>query len=61
MSLKLKLCGFTSVSSLLKKEINAFDSVGIEGLVATRKSLQMSGNTLMILTEMSFMLASWIL
>ena len=30
MSFKLKLCSFVSVPSLFKKEINAFDSFGIE-------------------------------
>ena len=35
MSFKLKLCSFVSVPSLFKKEINAFDSLGIERLVVT--------------------------
>ena len=33
MSFKLKLRSFVSVPSLFKKEINAFDSFAIEGLV----------------------------
>ena len=52
MSFKLMLCSFVPVPSLFKKEINAFDSFGIEWLVETILSVDVSlGNTLMILTE----------
>ena len=61
MSFKLKLCSFVSVPSLLKKEINAFDSFGVELLLLTVLSVDVSyGNTLMILTERNFVLVLWI-
>ena len=47
MPFKLKLCSFVSVPSLFKKQINAFDSFGIESLVVTVLSVVVSyGNTL---------------
>ena len=47
----MKLCSFVSFPSLFKKEINAFDSFGIE----------FYGFTLMFLIEMNFVLFFWIL
>ena len=62
MFFKLKLFSFISGPSLFKKEINTFDSFGIERLVVTVLSVDVSyGNTLMILTERNFVLVLWIL
>ena len=62
MPFKLKFCGFVSVPSLFKKEINAFDSFGTELCVVTALTVDVSyGNTLMILTERNFALVLWIL
>ena len=55
----LKLCSFVSVPGLFKKDINAFDSFGVEYLVATVLSVNVSyGNTLVILTEKGFCFGS---
>ena len=52
MSFKLKLCCVVSVPSSFKKEINAFDSFGIEWLVVTILPVDINyGITIMILTE----------
>ena len=61
ISFKSKLWSFISVPSLFKKEINAFDSLGIEWLVTILYVDVSYGNTLMILTERSFVLVLWIL
>ena len=59
---KKKLCSFVSVPSLFKKEINAFDSFGIECLVITVLSVYVKyENTTMIMTERNFVLVFWIL
>ena len=55
MSFRLNLFSFVSVPSLLKKEINAFDSFSIERLAVTVLSMDDSyGDTLMILTKKEF-------
>ena len=60
MSFKLKLASFVSVSSLFKKEINAFDSFGTGRLVIAVLPLDVSyGNTLMVLIERNFVLVLW--
>ena len=47
---------------LFKKEINAFDSFGIERLIVTTLPVDVSyGNALMILTERNFVLVLWML
>ena len=57
MSFKLKLCSLVSVPSLFKKDINAFDSFGIEWLVTVFSVDVSYGNTLiMILIERNFVL-----
>ena len=62
MSFKLKLRSFVSVPGLFKKEINAFDSLGIEWLVVIVLSVDVSyENTLIILIERNFVLVLWIL
>ena len=62
MSFKLKLCSFVSDPSLFKKEINDFDSFGIDWLAVTVLSVDIIyRNTLMILTERNFTLVLWIL
>ena len=52
MLFKFKFCSFVSVTSLFKKEINAFDLFGIEWLAVTVLSVDVKyGNTLMIMIK----------